>query len=443
MNRERTNPSDGKNQPDLNKARNPLDVIRNLARCFQPKVHDQTSPSEMPATRHQEKHHSLQNTYDNAISDIYEGKVKSEISRYQKELEKCESKLKEVLYDLNASRYQLAQWQQQRDKHWTILEQSKQVLDDHKQLLRDPQREREELNKIDATVAPLLKELRDVQKKIASLTKRRDNPRNNIQKVKIELNRAINPFKHAIYTYLSLGYKNDLAQTKMHRHYQLRYEMQNASITSADKVCIQFDKHNSALKEMRAIHENVHEELTWYSPRTTPFAQENSTASLPEQPSVQKITQLRKDVQRIQNLMNVGQWCSDESRVKVQELADNIQQLYNYADAIDKQLNEHYNHLKIFAEGLPQELEKLENFCSKFWHYQSSDYYNPYYTKKRARVEGMGDIDYTLPGTCSIMSTRRGLRKLGIDIHSDATEKKIAQLIEYPVDPENRGDMAI
>jgi uncharacterized coiled-coil DUF342 family protein len=344
VNRERTNPSDGKKRRGSGEAKIPFDVIRNLTRCLQPKVHDQTSPSETPATRHQEKRHSLQNTADNAIIDLYEEKVKRDISRYQKELEKCESELTEVKRDLKVSYECLEQLQRKKDEHQTIRKQSEQVLDDHKQRLRDPQREQEELNEIDATVAPLLKELRDVQKKIANLTKRRDKPRNNIQNAKRELSRAIKPFKQALYVYLSFSDKNDLLQEKSNRHEELKNEVNNSLITPADEVYIQCNKYKLSHNIIKDIQNAVNEELTWCSSHTIPFAHESTTDSLPEQLLVHKITQLSQDVQRSHNLMNVGQWCSDESRVKVQELADNIQQLHNDAKDTYNQLNEYHPH---------------------------------------------------------------------------------------------------
>jgi hypothetical protein len=112
----------------------------------------------------------------------------------------------------------------------------------------------------------------------------------------------------------------------------------------------------------------------------------------------------------------------------VKTLAENIEQLHQHAIAAQEQ----YNQIKTSTEELCQEQEKLDNLNSKFYNYtHKEDIYNCYYPIDRVCSKESINIDSTLPGPCAILTTRRGLNKLGKNIHDDVTEKKIAQLVKH------------
>ncbi len=171
--------------------------------------------------------------------------------------------------------------------------------------------------------------------------------------------------------------------------------MQSESITSTDNVYEQFKQFKKLWpKKMNAIYENVREESTKIDKLT-------------------KIIKGLKEVQQAQNSMNLGQRCSSgDLQVKVQKLTDHIQLFLNKIEATEKQLQE-----------LEKEMKKYEGLKKNLWFYLHSDKYNPYYLKERANIESSVSIASDLPGSCAVKSTIRGLRKLGIKILSDVTEK--------------------
>ncbi len=446
----------------------PLDMVRksflpsySTPYSCRPKEYGQTPPSEAPAVVQQEKSHSLQKAKERneTIYDFFEKRIDEYIIEHEKNYNSYASKLAAVQHDLKASCDQLAQFKAHKSERQAIFNESRQVLDDYLQLRNDPQRYQEELNNIDAKVAPLLEEFRDVQQKIVDLTKEQDKFREKAQKARKGIKRAIRSFTLRMYQ-IYLDSKTRFVRSKQYHpnHHlphereerikdlteklcSLREQMQSASITpTTDKVFIQYEKYLPVYQGMTAmLHRLRHKELSRYKPRMTHGAQESETASLPE---VAEIAQLFSNVQQTQRFVSLDSWCSPELRKKVETLVENIQQLYNEATATKRELNQWSNYLERFAETLGQSLKVSGNLVDKLINQIHPDVYSPYYSMKHAHFGQSIDIDSTLPASCGINTTRRGLSKLGRDIHSDATEKMIAQLVEYPSKPKTGGTRA-
>lgn len=129
--------------------------------------------------------------------------------------------------------------------------------------------------------------------------------------------------------------------------------------------------------------------------------------------------------------MDPSQWSSVESQAKAQELVDKIQQLQNNATATNTELLNQYSSLEKYTEALDQLRDMTSRLGENLDRHTNPDVYNPYYSMQRVLSEEPIDIDSSLAGSCNIVSTRRALSKLGIDIHDDATEEKIARIVDY------------
>jgi hypothetical protein len=320
----------------------------------------------------------------------------------------------------------LEKWKIDKRHFKTILEGREKALDNYKKCQSDHQRYEEELNKIDdKLVNPLLIKLRDAQQKIIDLTRKQHEPPEKKQGIKKELDGQASPCQRH-------GGKVGESPKELSRKISLcRMGIQSYFVTPADKVYLRSRNCMSAYQEMLAIRDNVHKELMKCDSRRTSLTQESGTASLAEQLRVAEITQLHSKVQKIQRVVSWGSWCSLDSRIKVKQLVKRIQQLHEEATTIEEKLDQHYNHLNAYAEELHQELASFDGLKDKIWPPTDlPDNYSPYYSIERARIGQSVNLDFTLSESCSVMSTRRGLSLLGIDIHSNATEQEIAQIVE-------------
>jgi predicted nucleic acid-binding Zn-ribbon protein len=405
--------------------RTPFDTVRRLLCCsFRPKEHDQTLPSEAPDVMPQERRSSFSKTLGLITKHMMRAKQKLDrkIEKYEKKCISYKSNLEAVG---KASSDQLAQWQLQMSEYETILEESKQVLGDYGQLKSDPQRYQQELKKIGDTVTPHLDSLHLVEQEMIDLKKEQDE----IFCQTPDLSEQDGEERQQYFWYEKKLHDLALVQS------WLQYRIQSIeAITPADKVYIQYEKHQLAHQNWEAIYEDV---LARSKACLTPSVQEDGTPSLPE---AAEIIQLLRKVKPIQRRVNLCSWWrSPESREKVEELVETIQQLREHAIATKNQLDEYGHSLETYAKELDQKLDISVNLLKDLACQVSPDHYNPYYSMDRVISKEDVEIDSTLPGPCGIKTTRWGLSKLGIDIKKDATEEKIVPLVEYPSINDKKG----
>jgi hypothetical protein len=205
---------------------------------------------------------------------------------------------------------------------------------------------------------------------------------------------------------------------------KLREEIQKASVTPTDQLYIQYEKCKLAHRKVQAICDKVEKKLKKYSSDTTPGAQKSEAVSLPD---VAQICHLREQIQK---LVNKSSRCPHELQEKVKSLQKKVESLHQ--EAIKTQ--QLYDQIKTDAETLsPKQMKFFRELQYKIQNYiLRPEKYNPYYPIERVDSWDRFDIDSTLPGPCAIKTTRRGLSKLGIDIHSKATEEEVVRLAEYP-----------
>jgi hypothetical protein len=176
---------------------------------------------------------------------------------------------------------------------------------------------------------------------------------------------------------------------------------------------------------------NALKEVTKDSSDTPPRA----TVSLPD------VTQIGDWSQQIQALVDTSSRCPCEVQEQVTSLADKIETLHQEAMTT---LNE-YKQLQTDAEKLYQEKKTFDKLASDIqksirW-YTRRGKYNSYLPKKRIfKRQDIYFIWSRKPGPCALMTIRRALAKFGMSVHFEATDKKIAQLVEYPgIDAESGG----
>jgi hypothetical protein len=285
-------------------SKNSFDLLRNsLTRSNSlPKEYEQNQLPESPSIIQQENIH---NTYNMINADkILNNISEIGIAKYQEEYDLIESKYKEILYRLEELLSQSVPWQ----KGEVVINESKQVLDDYKQLKSDPQRYQEELKKIDDKVNLLLEKFHSVEKEMKDLAKRLNGNHESKEEIK----------------YFMLARKR----------VQLYKDIHKVPLTPIDKVYEQHEKHCLVYNDMQSI-------------RGEEWGRLESGTALPSMTA-----QLLKKVQRIQKLL--GQWCSVELRAKVQELESEVEQLsgnpFRNSKHVEK-FTEHYNLLDELEEA--------------------------------------------------------------------------------------------
>jgi hypothetical protein len=362
--------------------------------------------------------HSLQKTTDGdrIIYDFIE-----DIDKYQEEYHSYESNLAKVQDDLEASRRQLAQWQEQMSKHKDVFNKGNQVLDKYS----DPQRCQGKLNKYDAYLTPLLEEHRNVQKEMVRIKKEID-----------ELGKTLQEYREGLLALWCFGVKEkailrshakqlnerfkDLKEIYLERRSKILY---HAPILPTTKVHAWYKNCSVAAKSIAEIEKAVDKELEKYRE-----VRKNGTISLP---GVAKITQWLDKVEQIQLDPRLSSHLPELEKKK-SALITNAQQLCDHAIATQKALSEHYDYLKFtYKDEIFQERLRFYELTNKLWRQLSPSKHNPFYLMEHVISMEDVNIDSTLPGPCGIKATRRGLSKLGIDIEEDATEDKIARLVEH------------
>jgi uncharacterized coiled-coil DUF342 family protein len=341
-------------------------------------------------------------------------RINQYISEFQDKIASHEYKLIGIQNSLQTSCDQL---KEQMKQHQAVYKESDQMLrcyEAHR--LFDLQKfKQEHSDKINDKVNPLLAKFHSVEQEIIDLTKEQDKHGQETQKEQGKL--------------LNCSSLSDEGEERLKdlttKLSSLREQMRKASLTPTDKLFGQLKKHKLACEKVKAICDNVEKELTKYSLGITPGAQKSGEALLPE---VTQIDQLLSEVKQIQKLVDESSRCPRELQEKVKPLTEKIEQLHQKATAT-QQLYEQIK--KTDTEKLHQEQVKFNKLADRIWHYTCPEKYNPYYPIDRVYSKKSLHIDNTLSGPCAIMTIRRGLSILGINIRRVATEKNVAQLVEY------------
>jgi hypothetical protein len=272
------------------------------------------------------------------------------------------------------------------------------VLNNYEPLRSDPKKYEEILKKIDDKAAPLLGEIRRVQQEIVALTKEQDQPRENMEQAKREAKTDVRSFKQKIF--FCFGKQKNIENPTIESLTQelklLRWAVQEACFTPLDKVCSRQYYQAIIYGPMKGYFEEAFESSDRLRVKTA---------------------QLLTKVGKIQGLVNLDLGCSPESRKKVEKLVKDIQELHKKID----NTNEDYNDFKNLVIELKEVGKKLDAYII------DPNSYNPYYLIDRVLRKESVDIDKTLPGSCGIKTTRRGLSKLGID----TTKEEVADRFVY------------
>ena len=276
--------------------------------------------------------------------DQQEEIIRKRIDKYQKE------------YNLYAS--YLADEQDDIRKWEECFEESKRVLDDYNNLKGNNDKYKEELQKIDDNVKPLLQHVEQLEKTLLRIKAAGGNTEQ-----------------------LELAIKCS------------RFEMWKASVTPEDKVYAQKEKFLSA---QNSIQDR--------------FLGMGKHGSKQVQPLIDK---LLKSVQQVQE--SLGQRYSLESQKNVKKLVNDIKQLRTTCDQSLTELKDKLTKSYAFEDDLKSLLP--------------SDYYIYY---SGAEVVGVGEASSGKPDTCCITTAREALHNFGVNIEKDATEDKVAQILNFP-----------
>jgi len=151
----------------------------------------------------------------------------------------------------------------------------------------------------------------------------------------------------------------------------------------------------------------------------------------PSRASIDSISELLTKIQQTQKNVHGTSFSSHELLKQVDVLAEAIQGLCGKANTIKTNLDSHYTEVKAYVNQLYQGLKISENLVNDLQKEIPPDRYNLHYSMDRANpLEGVS-IDMSLPSSCGVVATRRGLQILGKDIRDDATEEKIAEMLKY------------
>ena len=353
--------------------------------------------------------------------------VDQDISRYQKELEVHKSTLKEFQKELEASCNKLKQFdEQERDELKALHKQCEQASTEYRQLRSDPQRYQEELKKIDDAVNPLLEKLIFIQKGMINIQKEQREIYAKIQEETIELDKQDSSTHQLLdegekrLTTLAEGLSTFIAEQA-----SLRKKMQITSINPIDRVYIKRKKLNDRSKKVcKEFKCFLGQELPKYS---LTEAERKGPVTIPRQLQQKRteITQLYEEAQKTQELVSFDL----ERSPGAQKLVADIRQLYEDTNNILDEFKKYCERLVTCSKELHKEMETYLKHIKELKELFKD--YNPYYSMECVISREDVDIDFTRPMSCGIKTARRGLSKLGIDIHSEVTEEKIAELVKY------------
>lgn len=379
---------------------------------------------------------ALRNNTDTGIIN----KIGEIIAKYEENHNKYALTVENVHNRYKEFHLQLEQFKKNNDNAYNILVNSRSVLETYKRLRDDDQSYQENLKDTDETINECLGELHKVREKLADIKKREYELYKvceDTQETMPKLSSAPEEFKEIGEVVNSQPEKLHSVQKELNGLTNRKYELQTfykniqenmnkLLITPTDKVFIQYKEHLLRVYEEMEIMRNriVVGELPKYTSQMTSGAHESVTASLP----VAQIAQLLGEVKQTQTDLVSD---SPESQKKVEILVKNIRKLHKDATAIEQNLDDYNTVLEDISKECNKYLEKLEPLKKKFEPYIDSSVYNPYYSMKDAHIDQCVDVNPMLPNSCAVMAARWGLSKLGIDIHSNATEEEIAKRVNF------------
>jgi hypothetical protein len=336
------------------------------------------------------------------------------------------------------------------------------IQDQMKSAYAPYQTNQEILDDLDQKATPVQNDLHSIEQHTAGLREKRDALRRRRQDAQTEID-PTRIFSSKAMEYLRSQWRLHKAQRELQalttKQKSLQAWMQRELITPADKVYVQAEKHVPAFKNMLEIRNQVVKEAAKYRPSTTSEALTGDTALLRQQIPFADIDTLLTQVRSIQAYVHQTAFSSDKLRKHINTLATNIQQLHDAALATRTALDEQYTILTTYATKLEQELNVSRDLGHNLIGQTPMRDYNPYYLMNRVQrlfnikahqvspyhaiedpvlprpphhlSEQKVGIDATGPRSCVVKATRRGLSILGRDIENDATEDKIAELVQY------------